>query len=382
MKTTKLGISKVAAAAVLAGAMLATGLATARSRAETNANAPAPPVTKPADAGPDQPSAREDAAKALDVALLERWETVNVTNATDEQQRWIRRATWDLTGRPPTKEEVRVVLADPSPEARQHFIAQLIAAGPTTAPVVLTAAATQPVEVKLASDAMVNWLTADKQARYASDYLIALRAATSEPKVKAAYMGVGVDVPNDTVRAQLKLPEGSGLVVNYVDNDGPAKELIRQHDVLQKLDDQLLINAPQLVTLVRMHKPGETIQMTVIREAKPVTVPVKLSEKEMAPLSTYLSEQRGGDPLVSATTTAPPPTMMKIFALRTADAASAAQTVNQALSDDVAHKNLKVVSDERTNSLVVSGRAEAVKAVDTLIQKLDAPPAKDQNAKP
>ena len=71
---------------------------------------------------------------------------------------------------------------------------------------------------------------------------MAVRAATNEAKVKASYMGVGVDVPNDTVRAQLKLPEGSGLVVNYVDADGPAKDLIRQHDVLQKLDDQLLIN--------------------------------------------------------------------------------------------------------------------------------------------
>src|SRR5690348_1877671 len=107
MKTTKLGISKVAAAALLAGAMLATGLTAARSRAETN-NPTAPPATKPADAGAgaDQPSAREDAAKALDAALLQRLERLDVTNATDEQQRWIRRATWDLTGRSPTKEEV------------------------------------------------------------------------------------------------------------------------------------------------------------------------------------------------------------------------------------------------------------------------------------
>jgi hypothetical protein len=291
----------------------------------------------------------------------------------DTGQMSIRRTTLDLAGRPPTKEEVHVFLADRSPDAREHSVKQLITAGPTTSP---AGAST----ITLPPGAAADWAKILKQPNIADDYLLAVRAATSEPKVKASYMGVGVDVPNDTVRAQLKLPEGSGLVVNYVDDNGPAKDLIRQHDVLQKLDDQLLINAPQLVTLVRMHKPGETIQMTVIREARPVTVPVKLTEKEMAPLSTYLMEQRGGDPLVSATTAAPPPTVMKVFSLRTADAAAAAQTVNQALSDDVAHKNLNVVSDDRTNSLVVSGRAEAIKAADALIQKLDAAPAKDEKA--
>jgi hypothetical protein len=361
MKPTKLRISKLAAVAVLAGALVAAGLTPTRSRAEA---ADAAPATRPA--GNDEPSARDDAAKVIYAADLQRLSRLEFEPTT-----------FDLSGRPPTKEEVHVFFADPSPDARERYVAQVIAAGPTTAP-----AATQPVELHFTRDAAAGLLKFDKDTGYANDYLVAvaLRAAISEPKVKASYMGVGVDVPNDTVRAQLKLPEGSGLVVNYVDNDGPAKDLIRQHDVLQKLDDQLLINAPQLVTLVRMHKPGETIQMTVIREARPVTVPVKLTEKEMAPLSTYLMEQRGGDPLVSATTAAPPPTVMKVFSLRTANAAAAAQTVNQALSDDVAHKNLNVVSDDRTNSLVVSGRAEAIKAADALIQKLDAAPAKDEKA--
>lgn len=391
MKPMKPGMSKLAAFGLLAGALVVTGLTTARSHAENAAPAAAAaPATKPAARADDESSAREDAAAKLlykdtiqhldqadlDTATLERLRQFGLVQFDrDTGQMSIRRTTLDLAGRPPTKEEVRVVLTDPSPE---HYVAQPIAAGPTTGPA--GTPATQPVELQFTRDA-ANLITADKQARYAGDYLIALRAATSEPKVRSSYMGVGVDVPNDTVRAQLKLPEGSGLVVNYVDDNGPAKDVIRQHDVLQKLDDQLLINGAQLVTLVRMHKPGETIQMTVIREAKPVTVPIKLSEKELAPLSTYLLEQRGGDPLVSATTAAPPPTMMKVFSLRTTNAAEAAQTINRALPNDPARANLNVVSDDRTNSLVVSGPAEAVNVVDALVRKLDAPAAKDEKPK-
>ena len=96
----------------------------------------------------------------------------------------------------------------------------------------------------------------------------------------ATYLGVGVESPTETLRAQLKLPQGAGLVVNYVDENGPSKALVRKHDVLQKLDDQILINAEQLVTLVRMHKPDDSVSLTLIREASPVTVQVKLGQKQ------------------------------------------------------------------------------------------------------
>ena len=96
----------------------------------------------------------------------------------------------------------------------------------------------------------------------------------------AAYLGVGVESPNETLRSQLRLPEGAGLVVNYVDDKGPSKDAVRKHDVLQKLDDQILVNGEQLITLVRMHKPDETVSLTLIREAKPLTVQVKLGTKQ------------------------------------------------------------------------------------------------------
>jgi hypothetical protein len=112
-----------------------------------------------------------------------------------------------------------------------------------------------------------------------------------EQKVPGAYMGVGVEAPGAALRSQLKLPEGVGLVVNYVDEKGPSNGVIHQHDVLEKLDDQLLVNAEQLVTLVRLRAPGAVAQVTLIRESRPMTVTVKLGEKEQPPLSAYIEWQ-------------------------------------------------------------------------------------------
>jgi hypothetical protein len=104
-------------------------------------------------------------------------------------------------------------------------------------------------------------------------------------KVKQTYLGVETAKADDTLRAQLKLPAGVGLEVKHV--EGPAKDAgVQQHDVLYKLNDQLLINTEQLVVLIRNFKPGEKIELTVIRQAQPVQVSATLVEKEVETLST------------------------------------------------------------------------------------------------
>jgi hypothetical protein len=95
-----------------------------------------------------------------------------------------------------------------------------------------------------------------------------------------AYMGIGVEAPGPALRSQLSLPEGAGLVVNYLDDNGPSKNIIHMHDVLQKLDDQILVNGEQLVTLVRMHKPGDAITLTLLRQASPRTERITLGQRQ------------------------------------------------------------------------------------------------------
>ncbi|MGN6369549.1 MAG: S1C family serine protease [Phycisphaerae bacterium] len=99
---------------------------------------------------------------------------------------------------------------------------------------------------------------------------------------KAAYMGIATGPVSSVLRDQLKLHRGMGLVVLYVEKGSPADQAgLLQNDVLEKLDDQLLVNTPQFTALVRAQKPGDEVTLSYIRAGKHLTTRVKLIEKEV-----------------------------------------------------------------------------------------------------
>jgi hypothetical protein len=101
-------------------------------------------------------------------------------------------------------------------------------------------------------------------------------------KEKAAFLGTSCSPTDATTREQLKLSKGIGLTVDFVDKDSPAAAAgLAAHDVLTKLDEQWLVNMPQMAVLVRMHKPGDTVKVTYIRGGESKTADVKLVEKEV-----------------------------------------------------------------------------------------------------
>lgn len=114
----------------------------------------------------------------------------------------------------------------------------------------------------------------------------------TEQTEKGAWLGLGASSPEAVVRKQLKLPAGTGLVVDTVVPDSPAgKAGLQKYDVLTKLDDQLLVNVQQLSVLVRAHKPGDDVKLTLVREGQLTTVTAKLVEKDLEPL-----EEAGAPP--------------------------------------------------------------------------------------
>lgn len=103
-------------------------------------------------------------------------------------------------------------------------------------------------------------------------------AATKE---KVAYLGVAVAKADETTREQLKLKAGAGLTVQEVSAGSPAdKAGLKKHDVLQKLDDQLLFNPEQMTDLVRSRQIGDQVALTLLRQAQAQTVEVTLGETE------------------------------------------------------------------------------------------------------
>lgn len=101
----------------------------------------------------------------------------------------------------------------------------------------------------------------------------------------ATYLGVSTSEVPQALRQHLGLPEGVGLVVDFIEDDSPAKTAgVRQYDILKKLDEQILVNAQQLAVLIRSHKSGEEIKLTLLRGGKEQTLAARLVERPGKPL--------------------------------------------------------------------------------------------------
>lgn len=97
------------------------------------------------------------------------------------------------------------------------------------------------------------------------------------------YLGVAAMPAGPALTRQIGLPHGVGLMIEGVVPDSPAgKAGISQYDVLEKLDDQILIDPHQFRTLVWMHKPGDQVKLTFHRGGKAQTASVTLASTDRA----------------------------------------------------------------------------------------------------
>jgi hypothetical protein len=143
----------------------------------------------------------------------------------------------------------------------------------------------QIIEIQAQIDAQREQAHAQAdQVRKEVEQLRTRRVALTK-KEKAAFLGVVAVPVTPAMREQLKLAKGVGLTVEAVEDESPAAQAgIQQYDILQKINDQWLVNGHQLAVLVRMHKPGDEVTLSVIRQGQPMNITAKLIEKELAVL--------------------------------------------------------------------------------------------------
>ena len=100
---------------------------------------------------------------------------------------------------------------------------------------------------------------------------------------KETWIGIGVGGSvSDEVRAQLPIQPGEGVTVLHVAPGSPAEKAgLAQHDILVRLDDQVLVEGDQFKKLVRMHKPGESVKIGYFRKGERKDVQVALEEHEV-----------------------------------------------------------------------------------------------------
>lgn len=102
-----------------------------------------------------------------------------------------------------------------------------------------------------------------------------LQAAAGRP-----WLGLKLSRVDPSVSAQIQgLPPGVGFVIKSIEEGGPAEGgKFKPFDIVWKMGDQLLINEAQLATLLRLHKPGEEIKLSIFRGGQPLEVGMKLGD--------------------------------------------------------------------------------------------------------
>ena len=98
--------------------------------------------------------------------------------------------------------------------------------------------------------------------------------------VERAVMGVGIRDATPEDADLVGLPHIAGVVVNsYTGDDSPAKQAgLQPGDVIVALDGQPVDNVPQLQQKVGFKKPGEMVDVTVLRQGgERRTYPVRLA---------------------------------------------------------------------------------------------------------
>lgn len=107
------------------------------------------------------------------------------------------------------------------------------------------------------------------------------RGKAEQEMEKVAFLGVAVAPAPPSLRAQLGVTEGTGLLVVHVEPDSAAVGKLQDHDVLTRFNDQVLINQEQLTVLVANAGIGAEVKLTLIRQKNEETVTVSLGQREM-----------------------------------------------------------------------------------------------------
>lgn len=104
------------------------------------------------------------------------------------------------------------------------------------------------------------------------------KKVSEEGALGGAWLGLSLSKPDDAMANQLPvLPPGIGFVVTEVTEGGPAERAgLKRHDLLWKMNEQMLVNEGQLATLLRLANPGERAVVSVFRDGKSRDMEVKL----------------------------------------------------------------------------------------------------------
>jgi hypothetical protein len=113
---------------------------------------------------------------------------------------------------------------------------------------------------------------------------------------RTTFLGVGVGPVPPPVADQLNLPEGFGLLVEFVMPGSAADAAgIKQYDVLKTLDDQKLVNPEQLSALVRADGDGKEVSFDLVHKGQESKISLKLKKQDLPAHGPWMHGPGGED---------------------------------------------------------------------------------------
>lgn len=113
----------------------------------------------------------------------------------------------------------------------------------------------------------------------------------ARPPASGAGLGISLSRATVVLRQQLALKRGAGLVVDQVVHGSAAEAAgFVQHDVLVRLDDQLLVLPQQFDALLEAAEPDDLLECTVLRGGREVAIP--LGRKPDPPVQPFTRQSR------------------------------------------------------------------------------------------
>lgn len=107
------------------------------------------------------------------------------------------------------------------------------------------------------------------------------RKETPSEKLKRPWVGVATSPVDSSLRRHLELDEGFGIQIAEVIADSPASKAgLKNHDILTRFEDQLLISPEHLALLVKTKSSGDTVSLSIIRKGSEEVVKVTLGETD------------------------------------------------------------------------------------------------------
>ncbi len=97
-----------------------------------------------------------------------------------------------------------------------------------------------------------------------------------------AWLGVGIQELDRDLREAMDIDSDiDGVLITSIYDDSPAEDAgLEDGDVIVAFDGKRVDDVDELVKMVRSHEPGDTIEVTVVRDGKKKAVKAKLSERE------------------------------------------------------------------------------------------------------